>query len=109
MHVHAVYQGPYVNVFKQFGVGQWKKCCKEGDVSSVMVCILYTAKPAYKQMYTYMYYTLYMNDIRGHKQGNTSEHLRQLFVEEKYNTIHKASLNNYTNVAIIMNSSTRSV
>ena len=31
------WQHPYVNLFKQFGVGQWKKCSKEGDVSSVMV------------------------------------------------------------------------
>ena len=33
-------QYPFVNVFKQFGVGQWKRCCKEGDVTPVMVTIL---------------------------------------------------------------------
>ena len=66
--------------------------------------IIYSKTCIQTNVHLHVYYTLYMNDIRGHKQGNTSEHLRQLFVEEKYNTIHKASLNNYTNVAIIMNS-----
>ena len=33
----TAWQHPYVNVFKHFGVGQWKKCSKEGDVSTYMV------------------------------------------------------------------------
>lgn len=33
----AVWQYPYVNLFKHFGVGQWKKCSKEGDVTATMV------------------------------------------------------------------------
>ena len=31
-----LWQNPYVNVFKHYGVGQWKKCGKEGDVVSLM-------------------------------------------------------------------------
>ena len=34
-------QYPFVNVFKQFGVGQWKRCCKEGDVTPVMVTVIH--------------------------------------------------------------------
>ena len=30
------WQNPYVNIFKHYGVGQWKKCSKEGDVASLM-------------------------------------------------------------------------
>ena len=30
------WQSPYVNVFKHYGVGQWKKSHKEGDVLSLM-------------------------------------------------------------------------
>ncbi len=33
----SAWQYPHVNLFKVYGVGQWKKCSKEGDVSSVMV------------------------------------------------------------------------
>ena len=33
----AVWQYPYVNLFKHFGVGQWKKCSREGDVTATMV------------------------------------------------------------------------
>ena len=32
-----VWQYPYVNLFKHFGVGQWKKCSREGDVTATMV------------------------------------------------------------------------
>jgi hypothetical protein len=31
-----LWQNPYVNIFKHYGVGQWKKCGKEGDVASLM-------------------------------------------------------------------------
>lgn len=41
-----VCQLPFVNVFKQFGVGQWKKCCKEGDVTPVMVRTVLRATPS---------------------------------------------------------------
>jgi len=33
----AVWQQPYVNVFKHFQVHTWKKSSKEGDVDAVMV------------------------------------------------------------------------
>ena len=33
----AVWQHPHVNLFKHYGVGQWKKCSKAGDVTSAMV------------------------------------------------------------------------
>ena len=32
-----MWQYPYVNLFKHFGVGQWKKCSREGDVTATMV------------------------------------------------------------------------
>ena len=35
----VVWQHPYVNVFKHFGVGEWKKCSKQGDVTTTMVRI----------------------------------------------------------------------
>ncbi|KAJ8318923.1 hypothetical protein KUTeg_004014 [Tegillarca granosa] len=31
-----LWQQPYVNVFKHFGVGEWKKSTKEGEVTSLM-------------------------------------------------------------------------
>ncbi|XP_065826313.1 WD repeat-containing protein 90-like isoform X2 [Oscarella lobularis] len=31
-----LWQHPYVNVFKHFGVGEWKKCSKQGDVTTTM-------------------------------------------------------------------------
>ncbi|KAK3717349.1 hypothetical protein QZH41_011587, partial [Actinostola sp. cb2023] len=31
-----VWQHPYVNVLKHFGIGEWKKCTKEGDISPLM-------------------------------------------------------------------------
>ncbi|XP_031573056.1 WD repeat-containing protein 90-like, partial [Actinia tenebrosa] len=31
-----LWQHPFVNVLKHFGVGEWKKCTKEGDVSPIM-------------------------------------------------------------------------
>ena len=33
----AVWQQPYVNVFKHFNLQSWKKASKEGDVAPVMV------------------------------------------------------------------------
>ena len=30
------WQEPHVNLFKHYGIGQWKKCHKEGDVVSYM-------------------------------------------------------------------------
>ena len=36
-HAHTGEQYPFVNIFKKFGVGQWKRCTKEGDVTPVMV------------------------------------------------------------------------
>jgi len=32
----SVWQHPFVNIFKQFRVNDWKKSTKEGDVTSVM-------------------------------------------------------------------------
>ncbi|XP_065066075.1 WD repeat-containing protein 90-like [Rhopilema esculentum] len=31
-----LWQQPYVNIFKHFQVSEWKKCSKEGDVSTIM-------------------------------------------------------------------------
>lgn len=31
-----VWQQPYVNLFKHYGAGEWKKCSKEGDVVKIM-------------------------------------------------------------------------
>ena len=31
-----LWQEPHVNLFKHYGIGQWKKCHKEGDVVSYM-------------------------------------------------------------------------
>jgi len=30
------WQHPFVNVFKHFNIGEWKKCSKEGEVSTIM-------------------------------------------------------------------------
>merc|ERR1712080_141903 len=30
------WQQPYVNIFKHFGAGEWKKCSKVGDVAKIM-------------------------------------------------------------------------
>lgn len=32
-----VWQHPNVNLFKHFNIGEWKKCSKEGEVSTIMV------------------------------------------------------------------------
>ena len=32
----SVWQHPFVNIFKQFKVDDWKKSSKEGDVSAVV-------------------------------------------------------------------------
>ena len=34
-----VWQHPNVNIFKHFNIGEWKKCSKEGEVSTIMVSI----------------------------------------------------------------------
>ena len=44
------WQNPYVNIFKHYGVGQWKKCSKEGDVASVMDRVVKVSATSIKQI-----------------------------------------------------------
>ena len=51
----AVWQQPYVNIFKHFQVHTWKKSSKEGDVSAVMVRV----KLPYFAILYFLHYRLY--------------------------------------------------